>query len=333
MRPPDPPAMRLLPAPRVRNAPLIALMILLLAPALGIPESRGDRGSGAWGVLAAQEAECEGTVYGRGSREICLPLGAASFADHVVEFTPGARPSQGVWAEPHHALGEPDYTRASNPGFLSLGCDGTLVVRFDDNALVEVEGADLYVFEVGPAVEATELAVSVDGESWVEVGVIEGSQTSLELDGVIDPDESYRYVRLTNRSRTCGGRHSGADIDAVAAVGSALRVALDAALLFDVASSTLRDEARSEIDRIAALIVDRESPRVTVEGHTDSDGDAGSNLALSEARAAAVRDALVAAGVPAGVLSIRGMGEGRPAAPNDTPENKALNRRVEVLIR
>lgn len=276
---------------------------------------------------------CEGKVYGQGRRAICLPQGAASFADSVVRFTPGARPSQDVWAEPHHALGEPDYTRTTAPGFLSLGCDGVLVVRFDDNALVDVSGPDLYVFEIGPAVEATELSVSVDGTTWLDVGTIEGSRSELELTGIIDPDDVYRYVRLTNRSRTCGGRHSGADIDAIAAVGSALRVALDAAVLFDVGASTLKPEAQASIASAAALIRERGATRVLVEGHTDSDGDAAANDALSQARAGAVRDALVAAGVDADVLRTRGHGERRPVAPNDTPENKARNRRVDLLVR
>jgi outer membrane protein OmpA-like peptidoglycan-associated protein len=282
---------------------------------------------------ARSTSDCVGTVYGQGRRAICLPQGAASFADSVVSFAPGARPSSGVWAEARHALGEPDYTRTSAPGFLSLGCDGVLIVRFDDNALVEVDGPDLYVFEIGPAVEATDLAVSVDGTTWLEVGRIEGAQTELELAGIIDADDVYRYVRLTNRSRTCGGRHSGADIDAVAAVGSALRVALDAAVLFEVGASTLKAEAQASITAAAALIRARRATRVLVEGHTDSDGDAAANQALSVARAASVRDALVAAGVDASILRTRGHGERRPVAPNDTPENKARNRRVDLLVR
>jgi hypothetical protein len=188
--------------------------------------------------------ECTGTVYGQGRRAICLPQGTASFADSVVSFTPGARPSEAVWVEPHHALDEPDYTRTTAPGILSLGCDGVLVVRFDDNALVDVNGPDLNVFEVGPAVEATELAVPVDGRAWLEVGRIEGARAELELTGLIDPDDVYRYARLINRSRTCGGRHSGADI-----------------------------------------------------------------------------------------VRMRGHGERRPVAPNDTPANKARNRRVDLLVR
>jgi outer membrane protein OmpA-like peptidoglycan-associated protein len=308
---------------------LVGALGLLVSVSALPAQSRGTTARRA----AAADASCAGTVYGQGRRAICLPFGAASFADSVVSFAPGARPSEDVWAQPQYVLGEPDYTRTTAPGFLSLGCDGVLVVRFDDNALVDVDGPDLYVFEIGPAVEATELAVSVDGRTWLEVGRIEGARAELDLTGTIDPADVYRYVRLTNRSRTCGGRHSGADIDAIAAVGSALRVALDAAVLFDVGQSTLKPEAEAAITRAAAVIRERRATQVLVEGHTDSDGDAAANEALSTARAEAVRDALVGAGVDAGILRTRGLGERRPVAPNDTPENKARNRRVDLLVR
>ncbi|MCE3005055.1 MAG: hypothetical protein LW860_20510 [Xanthomonadaceae bacterium] len=209
-------------------------------------------------LVAATAAEaspgCPGEVYGKGKRSICLPQGAASFADAVVSFTPGARPSEGVWADAAQALGAPDFTRASQPGFLSLGCDGELVLRFDDNALVEVPGPDLYVFEVGPMVEAVDVAVSSDGEVWTAAGRVEGARAELDLAGLVEPGESYRFVRLANRSKGCGGRHSGADIDAVAAVGSAMRLSPDAAVLFDSGSATLKPDAERTLARAADAI-------------------------------------------------------------------------------
>lgn len=281
---------------------------------------------------ARSETACEGKTYGKGKRSICLPQGAASFADAVVSFTAGARPSEGVWADPAHALGEPDFTRASQPGFLSLGCDGELVLRFDDNALVEVPGPDLYVFEVGPMVEAVDLSVSADGTAWIDVGRIEGARAELDLAGVIEPGESYRYVRLANRSKGCGGRHSGADIDAVAAVGSALRLSLDAAVLFDSGSAVLKPAADATLARAAEAIATR-GGRVRIEGHTDAEGDAPTNQRLSEQRAAAVRDALTARGVDPARLDVVGHGESRPVAPNDSAEGRARNRRVELIVR
>lgn len=286
-------------------------------------------------VYAQDVADCPGLTFGKGRRAICLPQGEVSFADDVVSFAPGARPSSGVFADPAHALGRPDYTNNNSPGFLSLGCDGVLVVRFTDNALVDVDGPDLYVFEVGPAVEATVLAISEDGRRWVDVGRIEGSRADVDIAPFVTPRQTFPYVRLTNASRTCGGRHSGADIDAIAAVGSALRLSLDGAVLFDTGQSTLKPTARAAIDALLPRIRGYGAgARVDVEGHTDDVGDATSNQALSEARAAAVATYLATAlGVPADQVGRVGHGETRPVAPNDGEAGRARNRRVDILVR
>ena len=287
--------------------------------------------------IAAQtrEADCAGLVFGQGRRSICLPQGEASFADEVVRFVPGDRPSSGVWADPTHALGVPDYTKTSSPGFLSLGCNGVVTLRFTDNALVDVDGPDLFVFEVGPAVEETELAISEDGRTWVEVGRIEGARADVDIAPFVSPEQTFTYVRLTNASRTCGGRHSGADIDAVAAVGSALRLSLDGAVLFETGQSTLKPAAQDALKALGPRITGYGgAPLVTVEGHTDAVGDDASNKALSEARATAVAAFLVEhLGIARDRVTATGHGEARPVATNDTEEGRARNRRVDVLVR
>ena len=75
-------------------------------------------------------------------------------------------------------------------------------------------------------------------------------------------------------------------------------------------------------------------PTMTVEiqGHTDADGNPAANLDLSNRRAASVVAALEALGVQPGRLSAKGYGETQPVAPNDTPENKAKNRRIDFVV-
>jgi outer membrane protein OmpA-like peptidoglycan-associated protein len=67
-----------------------------------------------------------------------------------------------------------------------------------------------------------------------------------------------------------------------------------------------------------------------VVGHTDSRGRDAYNQALSERRAASVKDYLVAGGFPAGQIGTVGMGETQPVADNDTDEGRAKNRRVVI---
>lgn len=290
---------------------------------------------GLHAAASAAPGDCPGPWYGAGKKRICLPLGAASFADRVVSFTPGARPSEAPFDNPASALGEPDYKRTSSPDFISLGCDGTLVLEFVDNVLVDVDGMDLYVFEAGPFVEETELSISADGSDWRVVGRIEGARADVDIASVAKPGERFRFVRLANAGKKgCGGRHSGADIDAVAAVGAQLRLSFDAAVLFDVGRAELKPQAQAELGAAAARLKAMGSAiRVTVEGHTDSTGSDADNLRLSEDRARAVWARLGGElMLPASAITIRGLGESRPVAGNDTEQGRALNRRVELLV-
>lgn len=278
--------------------------------------------------------DCPGLVYGSGNREICLPLGELSFADRVVSFTPGARPSQPPFDYPGSALGPPDYRNTYSADFISLGCDGVLITQFTDNALVDVDGVDLYIFEVGPVVEKTELAISKDGETWIEVGEIEGARADVDIGPFVEKGDRFYFVRLTNAGTACGGNHSGADIDAIAAVGAEIRLSLDSALLFDVGKFDIKPEAVSSLEDLAAQIgAYGPDVRITVEGHTDSTGSASANQTLSENRAKSVWGFIAErlSPVPEDV-TIRGYGASRPVADNATEEGRAENRRVDILI-
>lgn len=97
------------------------------------------------------------------------------------------------------------------------------------------------------------------------------------------------------------------------------------------ASGSARIEAKSGalLDTLAREV--RSCPgKIRIEGHTDTVGRGRLNRRLSEARAAAVRSALIARGVPAGRLSARGFGARRPLADNTTEEGRARNRRIEI---
>jgi outer membrane protein OmpA-like peptidoglycan-associated protein len=83
---------------------------------------------------------------------------------------------------------------------------------------------------------------------------------------------------------------------------------------------------------IAAVLNEVPDVKVKIFGHTDSDGADDANLDLSKRRAASVKAELAKSfGVNADRLETEGMGEAKPVAPNDTPVNKALNRRVEFV--
>ena len=80
------------------------------------------------------------------------------------------------------------------------------------------------------------------------------------------------------------------------------------------------------------MLKENEPVKVKIIGHTDSDGDDAKNLELSQRRAQSVKNELVSKfGIDASRIETEGAGETTPVAPNDTPANKALNRRVEFV--
>jgi OOP family OmpA-OmpF porin len=104
--------------------------------------------------------------------------------------------------------------------------------------------------------------------------------------------------------------------------------------LFPRRSADITDQGRAILDknREASSELLRRASYIEVVGHTDDVGDDAYNQELSEQRAAAVRDYLVAGGVDASKIVTVGMGESMPVASNTTDEGRAENRRVDVLV-
>ena len=103
-------------------------------------------------------------------------------------------------------------------------------------------------------------------------------------------------------------------------------------ILFETGKAELQPESRPVLKEIAATLKQHAELTILIEGHTDNVGPAASNLALSEARAAAVKAALVSGfGVVADRIATRGFGDTKPAVPNTTAEGRAQNRRVEIV--
>jgi outer membrane protein OmpA-like peptidoglycan-associated protein len=114
--------------------------------------------------------------------------------------------------------------------------------------------------------------------------------------------------------------------------GNQLVVTLPQDILFAVDSAQLTGSLQSDLLAVAGSLNRYPNTLVNVIGHTDSDGDAGYNQRLSEQRAQAVAGVLVSGGVSPGRISAVGRGENSPVATNLTPEGKAQNRRVEIII-
>jgi OmpA-OmpF porin, OOP family len=99
---------------------------------------------------------------------------------------------------------------------------------------------------------------------------------------------------------------------------------------FESGSARLQPGSYVELDSIAKVLLANPRQRVEIGGHTDNSGTPADNQHLSTLRAEAVRNYLVAKGVPFQQMVARGYGATVPRTPDTTPQGKAANRRVEI---
>jgi len=124
----------------------------------------------------------------------------------------------------------------------------------------------------------------------------------------------------------------GDDVKVVNA-GDRLIVTMPQDILFATDSATLTSSLQGDLRALAYNLQEYRDTTVDVVGHTDNVGTAAYNQSLSERRANAVANVLKANGVAANRVRAYGQGEDAPVASNLTPEGRAQNRRVEVIIR
>lgn len=133
-------------------------------------------------------------------------------------------------------------------------------------------------------------------------------------DGVLDPNDACPHTLKGARvdGRGCWTLHG---------------------LQFAVASSNIDLRYTTMLEEAIVVLKDNPDVKVSIDGHTDSDGSDAYNQKLSEQRAASVRNYFITnGGLDADRFVSKGYGESMPAVPNDSRENKAINRRVELTI-
>lgn len=114
--------------------------------------------------------------------------------------------------------------------------------------------------------------------------------------------------------------------------GEALKVTFDSGILFATNSSTLSEASKSALRNFATSLKSNPDTNIRIVGYTDNTGKVDYNQTLSEKRAKSVFDYLMMQGVSSDRMSYEGKGVHDPVASNDTPEGRALNRRVEIVI-
>ena len=101
---------------------------------------------------------------------------------------------------------------------------------------------------------------------------------------------------------------------------------------FATGESALNTEGKYVLAKLSGVMLAFDDVNLSIEGHTDSTGGDEANRKLSLARADSVRAFLAEMGVPASIMTTQGFGPEKPLMPNDTPEGRARNRRVEIVM-
>ena len=103
-------------------------------------------------------------------------------------------------------------------------------------------------------------------------------------------------------------------------------------VFFETAKFNLLDDSRAELDKLVDFLKFNNTIVIEISGHTDNVGDKKANILLSQNRAKAVNDYLIAHGIVQQRLKFKGYGDTQPIASNDTPEGRQQNRRTEFKV-
>jgi outer membrane protein OmpA-like peptidoglycan-associated protein len=141
-----------------------------------------------------------------------------------------------------------------------------------------------------------------------------------------------QQARLDAEKRSTDAEAALVKLAAVKEEARGLVITLSGSVLFASNKSTLLPSARARLNQVAEALMATKERKLIVEGHTDSQGTSGYNLDLSQRRAEAVRAYLISRDYPANRIQAHGIGKVRPVADNASPEGRANNRRVEIIV-
>lgn len=295
--------------------------------------------------------------------------GTASFADEVVEYKGGKKKTPHLWETGEPALGPPNFKDheadrlARNPSFSGLGAAGSITLRFVDNAIIDLPGADLYIFEPLENSTPVKVEVSRDGKKWIDLGPDLTTASEIDIAGKGGKNAVYNFVRITDQSRVDpADQWPGADIDAVGALNSATKISVldhDLCLLdpnakgkksdapvqdagkvsekFKSVSETFAEERPAQL--LVEVYSDTHDPKEHHTGLTDAASSEGvgptkeTKNPQSKARATVVSEYLAGEGkVPADRTDVVFFDDARSMARRDVPKEHERDNRFDFIF-
>lgn len=138
--------------------------------------------------------------------------------------------------------------------------------------------------------------------------------------------------RMEEQRRQMAAATAGTGVMVSQTPDNRLMLNIPSDISFDTGSARIKPNFQPILDSFATSLLNNPGTQVTIIGHTDSTGTDAVNNPLSFNRAGSTRDYLVSRGVPYQRIQVDGRSSYQPVAPNDTPANRARNRRVEIFV-
>ncbi len=227
-----------------------------------------------------------------------------------------------------NAQGEGQYLDEKNKISFQIGADGTGIYKDENNDTTITIGKNNSTYTQGNITienngdgsgtyndKDKDLLIKNDGKGKAII-TLKGKTTEVEAKP-LEKNEKFPRLKMVP------------PVPSVEA--NSLLITLDSGILFDVDKYDVRPEAKRALASLATVLKEADVKAFEVDGHTDSDAGDKHNQILSENRANAVKNFLTSQGITA-EITIKGYGESRPIASNDTAEGKQKNRRVEIII-
>lgn len=313
--------------------------------ALDLDETESAGGSVAIGYDISNRFSLEGHLASLGEATLIDPGNAAT--NEPVGYTVGGLSAIAYLLNDAEDRGRREgfnlYGRLG-VGFMENEVDDSVGWQRVNNGHLMFGGGLEYGFESGLGIRAEVVSHDADAR-YAQLGLVyrfgdvgRSAPVAIAVPEEAVPQPTESVVRTISDSDNdgvadtvdqCPSTQTGSPVNDV---GCAIFNGVIDGINFASGSDTLTASAEEVLDNVAVTLQQYPNVRVSIEAHTDNQGDANANLQLSKRRAIAVARYLVNKGIRGGRLQPRAFGESRPIASNATPGERAQNRRVEFQV-
>lgn len=165
------------------------------------------------------------------------------------------------------------------------------------------------------------------------IGGGEGAAIGAGSGAILGAGAGYLWSqRMEEQKKQMEAATAGTGVEVSKTTDNRLKLNIPSDISFDSGKSNIKPNLQPILDSFATSLNNNPNTVVTIIGHTDNTGSDAVNNPLSVNRASSTRDHLVGRGVAINRIQIDGRGSREPVATNDTPANRAINRRVEIFV-